>query len=96
MTLGIDVSALFRDMIMATNTKDLVQKKLVYQYLCHYATSNQELSLLAVNTLLKDCRDSSPMVCSARLVSSLSHSSLSLSLSLSLSPLSPLSLSCAA
>lgn len=62
MTLGIDVSALFRDMIMATNTKDLVQKKLVYQYLCHYATSNQELSLLAVNTLLKDCRDSSPMV----------------------------------
>lgn len=62
MTLGIDVSALFRDMIMATNTRDLVQKKLVYQYLCHYATSNQEMSLLAVNTLLKDCRDSSPMV----------------------------------
>jgi AP-4 complex subunit beta-1 len=62
MTLGIDVSALFKDMIMATNTKDLVQKKLVYQYLCHYATANQELSLLAVNTLQKDCRDSSPMV----------------------------------
>jgi len=62
MTLGIDVSALFRDMIMATNTRDLVQKKLVYQFLCHYAPSNEELSILGVNTLLKDCRDSSPMV----------------------------------
>jgi hypothetical protein len=33
MTLGIDVSRLFPDMIMACNTKDLVVKKMVYLYL---------------------------------------------------------------
>ena len=62
MTLGIDVSSLFVDMTKATNTKDLVQKKLVYMYLTNYAESNKEVSILAVNTLLKDCHDQNPMV----------------------------------
>lgn len=62
MTLGIDVSKLFSDMIMATNTSDLVQKKMVYLYLCTYAQQKPELSILAINTLQKDGRDDDPMV----------------------------------
>jgi AP-4 complex subunit beta-1 len=99
MTLGIDVSRLFSEMIMASASTDLVQKKLVcvalhppkkphfffflpclfrlpcihshahahvlctsYLYLCNYAESHNELTLLAVNTLQKSCRDPNPMV----------------------------------
>jgi len=54
MTLGIDVSRLFPDMVLACNTKDLVIKKMVYLYLCNYAQSNPELTLLVINTLQKD------------------------------------------
>lgn len=54
MTLGIDVSRLFPDMVLACNTKDLVIKKMVYLYLCNYAQANAELTLLVVNTLQKD------------------------------------------
>ena len=46
----------------AAATHDLVQKKLVYLYICSYASSNPELALLTVNTLRKDCQDSSAMV----------------------------------
>lgn len=62
MTLGIDVSRLFTEMVMASATQDLVQKKLVYLYLCNYAESHSELTLLAINTLQKSCRDHNPMV----------------------------------
>merc|ERR1719450_965537 len=62
MTLGIDVSPLFSEMIMASATNDLVQKKMVYLYLVNYAESNAELAILAVNTLQKDCRDDDPMI----------------------------------
>lgn len=62
MTLGIDVSPLFSEMVMASATNDLVQKKMVYLYLVNYAESNAELAILAVNTLQKDCRDDDPMI----------------------------------
>eukprot|EP00697_Spironema_sp_BW2_P005957 gnl/Spiro4/18304_TR9789_c0_g1_i2.p1 gnl/Spiro4/18304_TR9789_c0_g1~~gnl/Spiro4/18304_TR9789_c0_g1_i2.p1 ORF type:complete len:804 (+),score=273.56 gnl/Spiro4/18304_TR9789_c0_g1_i2:34-2412(+) len=62
MTLGLDMSRLFSEMVLATNTKDIVQKKLIYLYLCTYAESNAELSVLAVNTFQKDCRDEDPMI----------------------------------
>jgi AP-4 complex subunit beta-1 len=62
MTSGIDMSQLFTDMVMVTNTRDLIQKKLVYLYLCNYAQANAELALLTINTLQKDCRDDNPMV----------------------------------
>jgi len=62
MTLGIDVSSLFSEMIMATHTNDMVQRKLVYLYLCTYASEKPDVSLLAVNTLQRDCRDEDPMV----------------------------------
>ena len=62
MTLGIDVSRLFPDMIMACSSRDLVVKKMVYLYLSNYAASNAELTLLVINTLQKDCRDEDPMI----------------------------------
>eukprot|EP01006_Ploeotia_vitrea_P015670 TRINITY_DN4566_c0_g1_i1.p1 TRINITY_DN4566_c0_g1~~TRINITY_DN4566_c0_g1_i1.p1 ORF type:complete len:800 (-),score=468.60 TRINITY_DN4566_c0_g1_i1:107-2506(-) len=62
MTLGIDVSRLFSEMIMASTTRDLVQKKMVYLYLCTYAEQKQDLAILAINTLHKDCRSEDPMV----------------------------------
>lgn len=62
MTLGIDVSRLFSDMIMASHTNDLVQKKMIYLYLVNYAESNSELTILAINTLQKDCQDEDPTI----------------------------------
>lgn len=96
MTLGIDVSRLFSEMVLvrwrrsspkdssnpgptpfhlillhslfppsqkqASATQNLVQKKLIYLYLCNYAESHSELTLLTVNTLQKDCRDGNPMI----------------------------------
>lgn len=49
-------------MMQASNTKDLVQKKMVYLYLCSYAEQKSDLALLAINTLHKDVRDEDPMV----------------------------------
>uniref|UniRef100_A0AAX7U216 Beta-adaptin appendage C-terminal subdomain domain-containing protein n=1 Tax=Astatotilapia calliptera TaxID=8154 RepID=A0AAX7U216_ASTCA len=62
MSQGVDVSGLFSEMVKACATVDVVQKKLVYVFLCSYATLNPELSLLVINTLRKDCQDPNPMV----------------------------------
>ena len=62
MSQGVDVSGLFSEMVKACATVDIVHKKLVYVFLCSYASLNPELSLLVVNTLRKDCQDPNPMV----------------------------------
>uniref|UniRef100_A0A8C5DUN2 AP complex subunit beta n=1 Tax=Gouania willdenowi TaxID=441366 RepID=A0A8C5DUN2_GOUWI len=62
MSQGVDVSALFSEMVKACATVDIVQKKLIYIFLCSYAAVNPELSLLVINTLRKDCQDPNPMV----------------------------------
>ena len=62
MTLGIDVSRLFSEMILQVETRDLVIKKMVYLFLCNYATSNPELAQMCTNTLQKDCSNDDPMV----------------------------------
>jgi len=54
MTLGIDVSRLYTEMIKASKTDDTVMKKMIYLYLTNYAEQNQELSILAINTFLMD------------------------------------------
>ena len=59
---GIDMSPLFSEMIMATATQDLVQKKMCYLYLSNYASLQSEMALLVINTLQKDSRDQDPMV----------------------------------
>ena len=62
MTQGMDVSSLFGEMVKASATQDIRQKKLVYLYICRYADENQELSLMAINTLQKDMNDQNPTV----------------------------------
>ena len=51
MTLGIDVSRLFTEMMLAIETRDLVIKKMVYLYLCNYAQTHPELAQMCTNTL---------------------------------------------
>ena len=60
MTLGIDMSRLFSEMVMASQMGDTVQKKMVYLYLTTYAEENPDLAILAVNTLQKDTKDVDP------------------------------------
>ncbi|KAK1152305.1 AP-4 complex subunit beta-1 [Acipenser oxyrinchus oxyrinchus] len=62
MTQGLDMAPLFMEMVKASATVDIVQKKLVYLFMCSYATLKPDLALLAINTLLKDCADPNPMV----------------------------------
>ncbi|KAK9404589.1 AP-4 complex subunit beta-1 [Crotalus adamanteus] len=62
MTQGVDVSSVFMEMVKASATIDIVQKKLVYLYMCTYAPLKPDLALLAINTLCKDCSDPNPMV----------------------------------
>lgn len=62
MTLGIDVSRLFTEMMLCIETRDLVIKKMVYLYMSNYATTNPELAQMCTNTLTKDCQNDDPMV----------------------------------
>ncbi|ANZ74736.1 BA75_01067T0 [Komagataella pastoris] len=62
MTVGKDVSSLFPDVLKNIATHDLEQKKLVYLYLMNYAKTNPELSILAVNTFVKDSEDPNPLI----------------------------------
>lgn len=62
MTLGIDVSRLFSEMMLVIETRDLVIKKMVYLFLCNYATTNPQLAQMCTNTLQKDCSNDDPMV----------------------------------
>ncbi|KAJ6657942.1 hypothetical protein lerEdw1_001732 [Lerista edwardsae] len=71
MTQGVDVSSIFMEMVKASATVDIVQKKLVYLYMCIYAPLKPDLALLAINTLCKDCSDPNPMVRDGALVNEL-------------------------
>ena len=62
MTLGIDMSRMFSEMVMASQLGDTVQKKMIYLYLTTYAEQNADLAILAVNTLQKDTKDVDPSV----------------------------------
>lgn len=56
MTLGIDVSRFFADMVKAARTSDLIIKKMVYLYIVNYTEHNQECAILGINTFLTDCK----------------------------------------
>lgn len=62
MTVGKDVSVLFPDVINCMQTEVLELKKLVYLYLINYAKSNPEMTLMAVNTFVRDTSHSSPLI----------------------------------
>lgn len=62
MTVGKDVSMLFTDVLNCVQTGNIELKKLVYLYLINYAKTQPELTLLAVNTFVKDASDSNPLI----------------------------------
>lgn len=62
MTVGKDVSALFPDVVNCMQTDNLELKKLVYLYLMNYAKSQPDMAIMAVNTFVKDCDDSNPLI----------------------------------
>ncbi|CAL0319222.1 unnamed protein product [Lupinus luteus] len=62
MTIGIDVSALFGEMVMCSATSDTVLKKMCYLYVGNYAKVNPDLALLTINFLQRDCKDQDPMI----------------------------------
>jgi AP-4 complex subunit beta-1 len=55
-TLGVDTSRLFPEMVMASNTNDLDEKKLIYFYLSIYAEEYSDVAVMAINTFMKDCQ----------------------------------------
>ena len=62
MTMGIDVSRLFSEMVLASQSQDIVIKKMVYLYLVTNVEANEELAVLVINTLDKDCRNEDPTI----------------------------------
>ncbi|XP_024084652.1 AP-1 complex subunit beta-1 isoform X3 [Cimex lectularius] len=62
MTVGKDVSALFPDVVNCMQTDNLELKKLVYLYLMNYAKSQPDMAIMAVNTFVKDCEDTNPLI----------------------------------
>ena len=61
MTLGVDVSKLFHEMVKASYINDIVTKKMVYFYIVNYAEESDS-PFMAVSTLINDIRNESPKV----------------------------------
>ncbi|KAJ6250986.1 ap-4 complex subunit beta-1 [Anaeramoeba flamelloides] len=62
MNKGINVSHLFNEMIQASQTTDLVQKKLINLYLLTHSSSHPETAIMAVNTFRKDTESYDPFI----------------------------------
>ena len=62
MTVGKDVSSLIPDVINCMQTDDMELKKLVYLYLINYAKTQPDLTIMAVNTFVKDTQDPNPLI----------------------------------
>ena len=57
LTLGIDLTSIFTEILMFSYTNDIISKKMIYLYLANYAKTNKETAIMAINTFMKDCRD---------------------------------------
>ncbi len=62
MTVGKDVGILFTDVVKSMQTDDIELKKLIYLYIINYARSQQDKSILVVNTLQRDAAFPNPLV----------------------------------
>ncbi len=62
MTVGKDVGILFTDVVKSMQTDDIELKKLIYLYIINYARTQQDKSILVVNTLQKDAAFPNPLV----------------------------------
>lgn len=62
LTVGRDVSSFFPDVVKCIVTDNPELKSYVYTFILHYAHQKQELALLSINSIRKDCTDSNPRV----------------------------------
>jgi vesicle coat complex subunit len=62
MTVRINVSPAFSEMVMCSATSDVVLKKMCNLYVGNYARCNPDLALLTINFLQKDCHDQDPTI----------------------------------
>jgi len=62
MTLGIDVSSLFAEMVKASSIDDIVAKKMIYHYLTANSKDNKELVILTINRFLVDCKSTNAKI----------------------------------
>jgi len=58
MTLGVDLSSIFTEVLMFSYTNDVISKKMIYLYLTMYSENQEDLAIMALNTFLKDCNNS--------------------------------------
>ena len=49
-------------MVIASATKDLVEKKMIFHYLTIYSQNNNNFARMAVNTFMKDANSNDPAV----------------------------------
>lgn len=62
MTLGVDVSSLFTDMCLLSQTEYPLAKKMIYLYIGNQAENNPKMALMAVNTFIKELKNTSPQI----------------------------------
>lgn len=61
-TVGKDMNSMFPHVVNCMRTDNVEVKKLVYLYLINYAKSNPDLTIMAVNSFVKDSEHSSPLI----------------------------------
>ncbi|KII67171.1 AP-2 complex subunit beta [Thelohanellus kitauei] len=59
---GNDMSDLFPDIIKLLHTDSCELKKLVYLYLINYSKTRSDMAILAINTFVRDCSHSEPLI----------------------------------
>jgi AP-4 complex subunit beta-1 len=53
MTYGVDVSPLFPEMLMLSQTPDLLSKKMIFLFMSKYAESQPDMAMMTLNTFVK-------------------------------------------
>lgn len=61
-TQGIDTSRFYPEMVIASGTRDIVEKKLIFFYLSLYSHHNPDFARMAVNTFTKDSDSPNPNI----------------------------------
>ncbi len=56
LTLGIDLSSIFTEILMFSYTNDIISKKMIYLYLVTYSRTNKDTAIMVINTFMKDCK----------------------------------------
>ena len=62
MNQGTDLSTMFLDILKVSQHEDIKVKKISYIFIMEYAQKNNDLAILAINTILKDTEDPNPVI----------------------------------